>query len=60
MHAGGVRLGHRSRGGGDGVPAVLLHCLGADGEDRRGPLIAAPADGHPVHALDLRGHGASD
>ncbi len=44
MHAGGVRLGHRSRGGGDGVPVVLLHCLGADGEDRRGPLIAAPAD----------------
>ncbi|MEW2222563.1 alpha/beta fold hydrolase [Streptomyces sp. NPDC006990] len=57
VRTGGVRLGYRSRGGGKGVPVVLLHCLGEDGEDWRGPLIPGLADGHPVHALDLRGHG---
>ncbi|MFE9391541.1 alpha/beta fold hydrolase [Streptomyces sp. NPDC006784] len=60
VHTDGVRLGYRSWGSGEGVPVVLLHCLGEDGEDWRGPLVPGLAGEHPVHALDLRGHGESD
>lgn len=56
----GVRLAYRAWGAQEGVPVVLLHCLGEDGEDWRGPLISGLAGEHPVYALDLRGHGESD
>ncbi|MEU2082784.1 alpha/beta hydrolase [Streptomyces albus] len=56
----GVRLAYRAWGAETGTPVVLLHCLGEDGEDWRGPLISALAGAHPVYALDLRGHGESD
>ncbi|MBO8190964.1 alpha/beta hydrolase [Streptomyces oryzae] len=60
VRTGGIRLSYRSWGAEEGVPVVLLHCLGEDGEDWRGPLISALAGTHPVYALDLRGHGESD
>ncbi|NSC20493.1 alpha/beta hydrolase [Streptomyces albus subsp. chlorinus] len=60
VHTGGVRLVYRAWGAEAGVPVVLLHCLGEDGEDWRGPLISALGGEHPVYALDLRGHGGSD
>lgn len=40
-------------------PAVLLHCLGEDGEDWRG-VVGRIAGTHRVFALDQRGHGHSD
>ncbi|WP_369204336.1 alpha/beta fold hydrolase [Streptomyces sp. PU-14G] len=56
----GVTLAYRAWGAGTGVPVVLLHCLGEDGEDWRGPLVSALGGEHPVYAPDLRGHGGSD
>lgn len=43
----------------DAPPAVLLHCLGEDGEDWRG-VVGRLAGTHRVYALDQRGHGLSD
>ncbi|GAA2594293.1 alpha/beta hydrolase [Streptomyces axinellae] len=60
VRTGGVRLVYRAWGAERGVPVVLLHCLGEDGEDWRGPLISQLGAAHPVYALDLRGHGDSD
>ena len=56
----GGRLVYRAWGAETGRPVVLLHALGEDGEDWRGPLISQLAADHPIYALDLRGHGASD
>ncbi|MFC4496705.1 alpha/beta fold hydrolase [Streptomyces ovatisporus] len=58
----GIRLAYRTWGKehAEGTPVVLLHCLGADGEDWRGPLIPQLAAAHPIFAPDLRGHGRSD
>ncbi|RAJ56139.1 pimeloyl-ACP methyl ester carboxylesterase [Streptomyces sp. Amel2xB2] len=65
VRANGIRIAYRTWGAqetdsADGTPVVLLHCLGEDGEDWRGPLIAQLAAAHPVYAPDLRGHGGSD
>ncbi|WP_314173577.1 alpha/beta fold hydrolase [Streptomyces winkii] len=62
VRANGIRIAYRSWGteNADGTPVVLLHCLGEDGEDWRGPLIAQLAAAHPLFAPDLRGHGRSD
>ncbi|NLU73552.1 alpha/beta hydrolase [Streptomyces sp. HNM0575] len=62
LRANGIRIAYRTWGteGVDGTPVVLLHCLGEDGEDWRGPLIAQLAARHPLFAPDLRGHGRSD
>ncbi|GAA2098084.1 alpha/beta hydrolase [Streptomyces albiaxialis] len=56
----GGRLVYRAWGAEAGRPVVLLHALGEDGEDWRGPLISQLAADHPIYALDLRGHGDSD
>ncbi|MGW8376083.1 alpha/beta hydrolase [Streptomyces sp. ODS28] len=60
--ANGIKLAYRTWGEGtaDGTPVVLLHCLGEDGEDWRGPLVSQLAAAHPLYAPDLRGHGSSD
>ncbi|MEV0601991.1 alpha/beta hydrolase [Streptomyces sp. NPDC050315] len=55
----GVELAYRAWGEADAPPAVLLHCLGEDGEDWRG-VVGQLATTHRVYALDLRGHGQSD
>jgi pimeloyl-ACP methyl ester carboxylesterase len=62
MRANGIQLAYRTWGTENthGTPVVLLHCLGEDGEDWRGPLIAQLAADHPLYAPDLRGHGRSD
>jgi pimeloyl-ACP methyl ester carboxylesterase len=62
LRANGIQLAYRTWGdeNSGGTPVVLLHCLGEDGEDWRGPLIAQLAAAHPLYALDLRGHGRSD
>ncbi|MCH6159037.1 alpha/beta fold hydrolase [Streptomyces marispadix] len=62
VRANGIRIAYRTWGteSSGGTPVVLLHCLGEDGEDWRGPLIAQLAAAHPVYAPDLRGHGRSD
>lgn len=55
-----VRLNVRQRRGGTGRPFLLVHGLGSNSrmwDEVAGPLAAA---GHPVHAVDMRGHGASD
>jgi pimeloyl-ACP methyl ester carboxylesterase len=56
VDSGGVRLAVRDAGG-DGIPAVLLHGLGAPQRswDRVAPLLAS----HGVVTYDQRGHGAS-
>lgn len=60
VSTGGVRLAYRAWGAEEGRPVVLLHCLGEDGEDWRGPLVSQLGGAHPVYALDLRGHGESE
>ncbi|KAA6223253.1 alpha/beta hydrolase [Streptomyces albofaciens JCM 4342] len=59
VQVGDVRLAYRCWGDADAPPALLLHCLGEDGEDWRG-VVGQLATTHRVYALDLRGHGASD
>ncbi|UNO38796.1 alpha/beta fold hydrolase [Streptomyces sp. MST-110588] len=54
-----VQLAYRQWGEPDAPPAVLLHCLGEDGEDWRG-VVGQLATTHHVYAPDLRGHGRSD
>jgi pimeloyl-ACP methyl ester carboxylesterase len=56
----GVKLNVRHRPGRDGRPFLLLHGLGSNArtwDEVAGRLAAA---GHPVHAVDMRGHGDSD
>ncbi|MFI1851546.1 alpha/beta fold hydrolase [Streptomyces sp. NPDC020480] len=56
----GVTLRVRHRPGGDGRPFLLLHGLRSNArmwDDVADRLVAA---GHPVYALDMRGHGDSD
>ncbi|GAA2322096.1 hypothetical protein Scani_46090 [Streptomyces caniferus] len=59
MQVGEVQLAYRVWGEEDAPPAVLLHCLGEDGEDWRG-VVGRLAGTHRVYALDQRGHGLSD
>ncbi|KAK1178078.1 alpha/beta hydrolase [Streptomyces sp. NBS 14/10] len=56
----GVTLNVRHRPGGDGRPFLLLHGLGSNARmwDEAADRLAAA--GHPVYALDMRGHGESD
>ncbi|AOP47119.1 alpha/beta fold hydrolase [Streptomyces lydicus] len=59
VQVGEVQLAYRVWGDEGAPPAVLLHCLGEDGEDWRG-VVGRLAGTHQVFALDLRGHGHSD
>ncbi|ARF54143.1 alpha/beta fold hydrolase [Streptomyces gilvosporeus] len=59
VRVGEIRLAYRVWGEPDAPPAVLLHCLGEDGEDWRG-VVGRLAGTHRVFALDQRGHGHSD
>ncbi|PJJ00520.1 pimeloyl-ACP methyl ester carboxylesterase [Streptomyces sp. 2333.5] len=59
VQVGEVQLAYRVWGEEDAPPAVLLHCLGEDGEDWRG-VVGRLAGTHRVFALDQRGHGHSD
>ncbi|WP_159479103.1 alpha/beta hydrolase [Streptomyces caniferus] len=59
VQVGEVQLAYRVWGEEDAPPAVLLHCLGEDGEDWRG-VVGRLAGTHRVYALDQRGHGLSD
>ncbi|KPC60906.1 alpha/beta fold hydrolase [Streptomyces chattanoogensis] len=59
VQVGEVRLAYRVWGEPGAPPAVLLHCLGEDGEDWRG-VVGRLAGTHRVYALDQRGHGHSD
>ncbi|REK88978.1 alpha/beta hydrolase [Streptomyces inhibens] len=59
VQVGEVQLAYRVWGEEDAPPAVLLHCLGEDGEDWRG-VVGRLAGTHRVFALDQRGHGLSD
>ncbi|GAA2368139.1 alpha/beta hydrolase [Streptomyces cuspidosporus] len=55
-----VHVNVRHRPGRDGRPFLLLHGLGSNARlwDEVADLLAAA--GHPVYALDMRGHGDSD
>ncbi|MFE6738201.1 alpha/beta fold hydrolase [Streptomyces tubercidicus] len=59
VQVGEVQLAYRVWGEEGAPPAVLLHCLGEDGEDWRG-VVGRLAGTHRVFALDQRGHGHSD
>ncbi|MER0478390.1 alpha/beta hydrolase [Streptomyces sp. Edi2] len=59
VQVGEVQLAYRVWGEEDVPPAVLLHCLGEDGEDWRG-VVGRLAGTHRVYAPDQRGHGLSD
>ncbi|WP_291417104.1 alpha/beta fold hydrolase [Actinophytocola sp.] len=54
-----VPLSHRSTGGPDGPPVVLLHALGEDATTWNRFADRLAATGRHAIALDLRGHGAS-
>ncbi len=57
---GGVRLAVHTRGGGSGFPPVLL-VHGTGGDASTWDVVAEDlARDRTVHAIDLRGHGASD
>ncbi|MDE1172042.1 MAG: alpha/beta fold hydrolase [Verrucomicrobium sp.] len=45
---------------GKGQPVVVIHGLGASKEFMTGFIVVAHETGHPVLAIDLRGHGESD
>lgn len=58
--APGVRLAVRRWAGGDEVPFVLVHGLASNAQMWDGVAERLAAAGHPVDAVDLRGHGRSD
>ncbi|MGP3970994.1 alpha/beta fold hydrolase [Streptomyces sp. 6N223] len=58
--AGGVTLNVRHRPGGDGRPFLLFHGLGSNARMWDEVAERLQAAGHPVYALDARGHGESD
>lgn len=60
--ASGVRLAVMRRGPApsDGVPILLVHGLASNARLWDGAAEILAALGHPVVAVDLRGHGASD
>ncbi|CAB4890415.1 unannotated protein [freshwater metagenome] len=49
----------RSGDGGSGVPFLLVHGLASNARLWSGVATALAAAGHPVAAIDLRGHGRS-
>jgi len=58
--APGVRLHVRRWDGGDRRPALLVHGLASNARLWDGVALELAAAGHPVAAVDLRGHGLSD
>lgn len=56
--ADGLRLAHVTLSTGEGTPLILLH--GYTDNSRAWSLVAPHLGVRPIHALDLRGHGASD
>jgi pyruvate dehydrogenase E2 component (dihydrolipoamide acetyltransferase) len=58
VHTPAGPLAYRREGGGAGLPAVLLHGFGGDGENFLFLLEPLAAD-RPLYVLDLPGHGAS-
>jgi pimeloyl-ACP methyl ester carboxylesterase len=58
---GGVELAVRTTNlDGPGVPVLLVHGLASNARTWDGVAAHLVALGHPVAAVDLRGHGASD
>jgi pimeloyl-ACP methyl ester carboxylesterase len=58
--ADGLALHVVTRDGGDGVPFLLVHGLASNLRTWEGVAARLAALGHPVAAVDLRGHGQSD
>ena len=58
--ANGVALHVVTGDGGDGVPFLLVHGLASNCRTWEGVAARLAALGHPVAAVDLRGHGQSD
>lgn len=59
VDAGGYRLHYFEAGKPDGTPLLLVHGLGARGEDWRAMIPAMAARGFHVYAPDLPGYGRS-
>jgi pimeloyl-ACP methyl ester carboxylesterase len=59
VDAGPVALGARSRPGGAARPVLLVHGLAGNARLWDGVAEQLAAAGHPVVAVDLRGHGSS-
>jgi pimeloyl-ACP methyl ester carboxylesterase len=59
VDAGPVALGARSWKGGAGRPVLLVHGLSSNARLWDGVGAHLAAAGHPVVAVDLRGHGSS-
>jgi pimeloyl-ACP methyl ester carboxylesterase len=59
VEAGGYRLHYFEAGPGDGTPLVLVHGLGARGEDWGAMIPALAAQGFHVYVPDLLGYGRS-
>lgn len=59
VDAGPVALGARSFPGGSGRPVLLVHGLSSNARLWDGVGAHLAAAGHPVVAVDLRGHGSS-
>ncbi len=55
-----VKLNVRHLPGGDGRPFLLVHGLGSNARMWDEVAERLAADGHPVYAVDMRGHGDSD
>lgn len=58
--ADGVVLRALCQDGGDGVPVLCVHGLASNAHTWDGVARRLHALGHPVAAVDLRGHGRSD
>jgi len=59
VDAGGYRLHYFEAGKRDGTPLLLVHGLGARGEDWKAMIPAMAARGFHVYAPDLPGYGRS-
>jgi pimeloyl-ACP methyl ester carboxylesterase len=59
VEAGGYKLHYFEAGAGGGTPLVLVHGLGARGEDWGAMMPALAASGFHVYAPDLLGYGRS-
>lgn len=59
VSAGNVALVARHLGGGRRIPVLLVHGLAANARTWDGVAVDLARAGHPVLAVDLRGHGAS-
>ncbi|HZZ48199.1 MAG TPA: alpha/beta fold hydrolase, partial [Pseudonocardia sp.] len=59
VDAGPVALGARSWPGGAARPVLLVHGMSSNARLWDGVAERLAAAGHPVVAVDLRGHGTS-